>query len=316
MTRHLRLPENVRELRTSEPETIVMEDLGVALHGQGYGERDVTQNLASSYPKPIAGALNIGLLHTALEGRPGHASYAPTTLSELLARGYDYWALGHVHTREVLAREPYVVFPGNLQGRHVRETGPKGATLIVARGGRIEEVVPVELDVVRWAHIELRLAGARSLEDALDAAQAAMSRAVEAADGRVLACRVTFRGETQAHRDLSARERLHSELRAIAVDAGGIYLEKVEVKTTGPVAAAISEGRADAMAELFRSIKSVQGDASIREELRDSVQSELSGVPYELVEKELAEWDEILAEASRLLDARLLESREPGGDQS
>lgn len=315
MTRHLRLPENVQELRTSEPQTIIFPDLDIAVHGQGYGERDVTTNLASSYPKPISGALNIGVLHTALEGRPGHANYAPTTLGELVARGYDYWALGHVHTREVLAQDPYVVFPGNLQGRHIRETGQKGGTLISVRDGRIDTVAPIELDVVRWAHVEVSMTSVDSLDDALDRVQGAIGRATEAAGDRVLACRVTLTGETSAHKELSVRERLASELRAVAVDAGSVYLEKVEVRTTGPVAASLLEARVDAMAELFRSIDEAKADITVREELRASALNELSGLPYELVEKELDAWEDIIEEARRLLDARLLESGEGGGGE-
>lgn len=306
MTRHLRLPDNVFELRTQSPETIVFEDLGAAFHGQGYGERDVTENLVRAYPAPVSGALNVGLLHTALEGRPGHANYAPATLAELLARGYDYFALGHVHTREVLATEPYVVFPGNLQGRHIRETGPKGATFIDAPRGTIEEVSPVELDVVRWEHFEVALGEARQLEDVLDLVERALSRATERASGRIVACRVTLQGETEAHAKLAARERLTSELRAIAVALGPVYLEKVVVKTRDPVSQALLTARADALADLFRFIEGARGDQEVQEELRRALSSELSGLPHELVEQELADWDEVVASASRLLEAKLL----------
>ncbi len=306
MTRHLRLPDNVFELRTQSPETIVFEDLGAAFHGQGYGERDVTQNLVRAYPSPVSGALNVGLLHTALEGRPGHANYAPATLAELLARGYDYFALGHVHTREVLSTEPYVVFPGNLQGRHIRETGPKGATLIEAPRGRIEAVTPVELDVVRWEHLEIPLNDARNLEDVLDVVERSLSRAVERASGRIVACRVTLSGETEAQAQLAARERLTSELRAISVALGPVYLEKVAVKTRGPVSRALLTARADALADLFRFIEGARGNLEIQEELKSAISSELSSLPHELVEQELFDWEEVVASASRLLEAKLL----------
>lgn len=312
MTRHLRLPDNVFELRTQSPETIVFEDLGAAFHGQGYGERDVTQNLVRAYPPPVSGALNVGLLHTALEGRPGHANYAPATLAELLARGYDYFALGHVHTREVLSTEPYVVFSGNLQGRHIRETGPKGATLIEAPRGKIEAVTPIELDVVRWEHLEISLGEARNLEDVLDLVERSLSRATERASGRIVACRVTLSGETEAHAQLAARERLVSELRAISVALGPVYLEKVAVKTRGPVSEALLTARADALADLFRFIESARADREVREELKSTIASELSSLPHELVEQELADWEEVVASASRLLEAKLLA---PGGGE-
>ena len=153
-------------LSASRPETVVYDDLGVAVHGQSFATRAVSEDLASRYPPPIAGALNVGLLHTALDGRPGHDPYAPTQLGVLTGKGYDYWALGHVHEREVLASDPWVVFPGNLQGRHARETGPKGATVIEVEDGRVRAVEHRVLDVVRWSQIHVDAEDARSVDDA------------------------------------------------------------------------------------------------------------------------------------------------------
>ena len=172
ITKHLRAASHVHELSHDGPQTLTFESLGVAVHGQGYATRDVQDNLAQGYPEPLSGMLNIGLLHTALDGREGHALYAPCTASELKAKGYDYWALGHVHQREVVAEEPYIVFPGNLQGRHIKETGPKGATLIEERSGKIASLEARQLDVVRWEQTEVDVSGVSHVHDALDLAVA------------------------------------------------------------------------------------------------------------------------------------------------
>ncbi len=87
-------------------------------------------DLAAQYQDAHAGLLNIGMLHTALAGREGHESYAPTTSEKLVIKGYHYWALGHVHNREVVRENPWIVFPGNTQGRHARELGEKAQRLI------------------------------------------------------------------------------------------------------------------------------------------------------------------------------------------
>ncbi|RPJ77423.1 MAG: DNA repair exonuclease, partial [Desulfobacteraceae bacterium] len=99
ITKHLRVPENVTVLSVRSPETLMIEELGLAIHGQGYPVRAVTDDLAGAYPPAAPHHVNIGLLHTSLDGREGHEPYAPTTVSALLAKGYDYWALGHVHAR-------------------------------------------------------------------------------------------------------------------------------------------------------------------------------------------------------------------------
>ena len=160
ITRHLRLPDNTRELSMQAAESVCFDELGIAVHGQSFATRAVTENLAEAYPERIPGLLNLGLLHTSVNGRPGHEPYAPCSLEQLKNKGYDYWALGHVHAREVLCQAPWVVFSGNLQGRHARETGEKGATLVHYDATGITRVEHRPLDVVRYAsvHIDVRRA--------------------------------------------------------------------------------------------------------------------------------------------------------------
>src|SRR3546814_6974179 len=80
------------------------------------------------------------MLHTALAGRKGHADYAPCSLDDLKAKQYDYWALGHVHQHEIVCEAPHVVFPGNIQGRTIRETGPKGAVIVTVEDGQVSSI--------------------------------------------------------------------------------------------------------------------------------------------------------------------------------
>ena len=133
ITRKLTLPPNVSVFSARKPETFQLPHLNVALHGHSFRQRDVTDNLVPAYPPPLAGCFNIGVLHTGLGGMPGHANYAPCAIEDLINKGYDYWALAHVHQAAVLNERPHVVFCGNLQGRHIRETGAKGASLVTSR---------------------------------------------------------------------------------------------------------------------------------------------------------------------------------------
>lgn len=129
MTKKLELPDNVHTFGASKPQTFKIDGLAVALHGQSFKQRDIVANLVTGYPSPVAGYFNIGVLHTALEGYATHATYAPCTIDELHAKGYQYWALGHVHEFEQWSGAATIVFPGNLQGRNVRERGRRGAVL-------------------------------------------------------------------------------------------------------------------------------------------------------------------------------------------
>ena len=167
ITRSLKLPDNVTLFSSRTAQTVRLESCGVAVHGRSFPEREVSEDWVPDYPDPIPGVFNIGLLHTSLTGRPGHDPYAPTDLAALRAKGYDYWALGHVHQREVVHEQtPRVLFSGNLQGRHANETGPKGCELVTVEGGRVESR-PVALDTVRWSRLTLDLlaCGGGELED-------------------------------------------------------------------------------------------------------------------------------------------------------
>lgn len=148
VTKSLPLPASVEIFSSRKVETFDLPELGVALHGRSFPTAHVHEDLTSAYPAPTPGRFNIGVLHIALEGYAQHAPYAPCTVQGLVAKGYDYWALGHVHERQVLSEDPWIVFPGNLQGRHARETGPKGATLIEVADGQVTSVRPLHLDVI------------------------------------------------------------------------------------------------------------------------------------------------------------------------
>ncbi|WP_020184379.1 DNA repair exonuclease [Methylopila sp. 73B] len=232
--------DNVTLFSPRAAHTATLPELDVAIHGRSFPQRDVTENLAQSYPPPVPGAFNIGLLHTACIGHEGeHAAYAPCSVQQLVNHGYDYWALGHIHDRGVLNERPYVLYPGNLQGRSARETGPKGATLVRVRDGAVESLEHRTLDAVRWAHEPVDVGGTATTADVLDRLRDAMERAGEAAEGRPLALRLTLAGETPLHGELALRRaELREEAETIAAGlSADVWLEKLSLATRAPRAA-------------------------------------------------------------------------------
>ncbi|WP_322066839.1 metallophosphoesterase family protein [Burkholderia ubonensis] len=260
MTRKLTLPDNVTVFSHRKPEVHRLPEFNVALHGQSFKDKAVVENLAIGYPEPVPGCYNIGVLHTALEGYTAHASYAPCTLAELHAKGYDYWALGHVHEFQQWSGPSTIVFPGNLQGRYIRETGRRGAVLVTVEGGetRVERLY---LDVLRWEAVEVDAADCVTIADLARKIGQSLE-ALLMVDGHVpRAVRVTVTGRTPAHGLFFGRA---TQLRAEVLNQIGIignerlWLEKVKVATS---AMDLSHGETEQL-EALEDLKQILADAA------------------------------------------------------
>jgi exonuclease SbcD len=278
ITRRLSWPRNVREFSSRSPETWPLPEIGVAIHGQSFADRAIPQNLAAGYPAPVAGLFNIGLLHTSATDRPGHETYAPCELRDLISKGYDYWALGHVHTREVLCDEPFVIFPGNLQARHVNEPGAKGFTLVTVEGGRVRAVEPVAVDVVRWARIVVDVSSAATFEETCPLIARGLQSAIDEADGRTLAVRLVLTGASPAHRVLAGDpERLEAECTSFALQTrGDVWIERVEVGTVPPNA---ESAPGDGFHDLIRLLGDVCRDPDERTSIQVALEHGLGKLP-------------------------------------
>jgi exonuclease SbcD len=275
ITKALRPPPNLSVFATRAPETRVIDHLGVAIHGQGFPSRAVTDDLSRAYPHGDPALFNIGLLHTSLDGRPGHERYAPCTPDSLRAKGYQYWALGHVHQRELIAQDPYILYPGNIQGRHIRETGPKGCTLVRVEEGEVVEIEPRSLDVVRWAICPVDVTDVRSLDQILPLVERALAEASDAAEGRLLATRLRLTGRSPIHSRLHAEhERLVNECRALVFSAGlaDVWIEKLVVETH-PSAPVSELSREDAFGGLLRTIHALELDGERLSALSEEVEA-------------------------------------------
>jgi DNA repair exonuclease SbcCD nuclease subunit len=236
MTRLLKLPDNVRMLSVNEPESIEWGDLGVAVHGQGFAQAKVTDDLSQHYPRRKDGFFNIGLLHTCAAGADGHERYAPCTLDGLRGKGYDYWALGHIHKREILCADPLVVFPGNLQGRHIREAGAKGCMRVRVNDNGQAAAQFQTLDVMRWELCQVSAAEVNTPHEIVEAVIGELRR-LHDFEPMPLAVRVRVTGATEAHPHLLAgSERWINEVRAAARSElpGEVWLEEVEWRTQLP----------------------------------------------------------------------------------
>ena len=289
ITKHLRLPDNVTMFATNKPERAVLDDLGVAIHGQGFASRAVTEDLSLAYHQGDPQYFNIGMLHTCLDGKPGHEPYAPCTVDGLRSKGYQYWALGHVHKREEVSHEPWIIFPGNIQGRHIRETGPKGCTLVTVENGEVVGVEHRDLDVMRWSLCELDVTTSETVDDIYEQVRGGLQTALDAAEGRPVAVRLVLQGSCSAHTKLHAgREHWVQEYCALATGLGGagVWLEKVSIKTRPSVSVDEVLARDDALGGLLRAIQNIELDDTALDELANEVSALRQKLPAELLEGE------------------------------
>lgn len=278
ITRQLRLPANVHVFDDREPQTLRDEHAGFAVHGQSYSSSEVTANLAAAYPPAVPGLLNVAVLHTALDGRDGHDPYAPTTADELARKGHAYWALGHVHAREVVRTEPWIVFPGNSQGRHARETGAKGCYVIDCDGDTVQAAEFIATDAARWAHHEIDMASVVTEEALNEAGRQAVVAARGAAQGRALALRLTLRGRSKLYARLGAdSERITNDLRVTVMEAGGqdVWLEKVRIDVAPQLDLAELAKRDDPVGWALRGLDELDSNAEAARQALDAALLEL-----------------------------------------
>lgn len=306
MSRSLPYPEHVRIFGAEAAQSFPLDAFRVMVHGRSFASRKVSDDFVASYPVRRESWLNIGVLHTALDGTRGHESYAPCSIESLRRFNYDYWALGHIHAGEIVCREPWIVYPGNLQGRSVRETGPKGAVRVSVEDGRICDVVPVELDRARWAHEKIDVTGCADDTEVLARIEAQIAQIQSAAGGRPLALRITLSGTTELHARLVARtEEIVGDARAIGFRfAEDCWVEQVKIATEAPPKPYVAATQPDVL-DIEALLAAAASDPEFRVALKDLMGAIAEKLPRDLRGAFAAE-DEALTSLARLARDHLL----------
>lgn len=286
MTKKLLLPDNVFTFESRKPNTFKIDHLKVALHGRSFKEAATTENLATGYPAALPGMFNIGVLHTALGVQSTHANYAPCTMDELHAKGYQYWALGHVHEYQMWQGASTIVFPGNLQGRHIRETGPRGAVLVTADDAGVQQVERLFVDVLRWYSVEIDASGCNTLADVVRAIGRELEALVQNSPANMpSAIRIVVTGKTPAHGELFGMEaQLRAEVLALAAAIGPeqLWIEKVKTATSAADDGEAIRARGDALSDLQELLEQAETDPDFLKSLQDDLMGLVGKAPLAL----------------------------------
>lgn len=307
ITRSITLPPSVHVFPANRAGTFRLEGLRVALHGRSFQGRAVEENLSLTYPAALPGWFNLGILHTSCTGHAAHETYAPCSVADLAARGYEYWALGHIHEYAELSRDPWIVFPGNLQGRSIRERGEKGAVVVDVADGRVTGLQRLALDRARFEQVSVDLAAATDPRAALEVVEAALRPFAALAANRLVLVRVHLTGTTPAHDALAAdRESLTAEIQAAAHRLHeDLWLERLKIETHRPRAPMESSGTAIDPAALLADI---DRDPDFRTRAKAAL-AEIGGRMPTAVAAEAGlddEFDALCAEAEALILGRLV----------
>ncbi|MFQ5742870.1 MAG: exonuclease SbcCD subunit D [Acidobacteriota bacterium] len=236
----IRYPSSVSFFGT-EVEAVPLHAGGsVAAHvyGISYSQPEVRENLVTKFPRQPQGPFAIAVLHTNVGDHTDHGSYAPCKMTDLQARRFDYWALGHVHTRETLqGGAPVIHYPGNLQGLHIKETGPRGATLVDVTASGAVSLTPVWTDTVRWHRRRTPIDNLVSLDDLMGAFSALAGEIASEAPERLHILRWTLTDQGPLHAELRRRDTVHDLVEALRAehapepDAGSVWLERLDLAT-------------------------------------------------------------------------------------
>jgi DNA repair exonuclease SbcCD nuclease subunit len=271
-------PDGVTVFGAEEVATIPVERDGQTLaliHGISYSRRAVTENLALRFRRSSAHCFQVGVLHCNAGANTEHAPYSPCSIEDLLASGLDYWALGHVHVRQVLFENgPWIAYPGNLQGlsRKSSERGAKGALVVDVDDIRVARIDFIAMDTVRFDDLEIDIAGVPDVASLVDGLVDAARDRAAIHDGRMVVLRVAITGRGAVHRDLhrgDVRDQVLGPARiALASRTQSVWLDMVEDRTKPEIDIEALRGRGDFTADLIETVDSLlAAPSSARSEL-------------------------------------------------
>lgn len=271
LTGELNLPDNVHVFDGRGGKVQLAEN--VWIHGVSFAKRHAPQSLLPKFHAPVEGAINIAMLHTSLAGAEGHDPYAPCTVAELTAAGFDYWALGHIHRRQVHSEAPWIVMPGTPQGRDIGESGPKSSTLLtIEKTIKIEEV---PTSVVEFLHIQIDTTDTDSDDNLRDMLRQTMRDTSRNLTSESAVIRLELTGHPRRYWQILRDQDVWEETAAqYARDTGTLWLDKVVFHLSDTVE--VGHSATDELAEIMATICC---EAGFMETCRTEIESILRALP-------------------------------------
>lgn len=260
----LKLPPNVTQFGANQmeyrPAYCRNGELAAFVYGMSYGKRHVTDNLAATYMPAEGAPFHIAMLHGNVNGDQSHDPYAPCSLEELVGKGFDYWALGHIHTRRVLHEYPHVVYSGNIQGRNPRETGPKGCYLVEVSALQAVQLNYVPLDEIRWLEAGLSITGLTTEQELLQRLEELVEQLALEGEGRTVMLRLLLQGQGPLHQKLAETATIRALLEQLQQLSMEAWVYALEGNTKAELRLSELEAEDSFSGELFRLTQRLEAD--------------------------------------------------------
>ncbi|MBU2936510.1 DNA repair exonuclease [Pacificibacter marinus] len=281
------LPDNVKVFDAGGGNVQLSED--VWIHGVSFADRHAPESLLPRFPKPVSGAVNIAMMHSSLAGTSGHDVYAPCSVADMVGMGFDYWALGHVHKRQVHSKAPWIVMPGMPQGRDIGEAGPKSASLLTIENGEIT-VEEVPTSVVEFTQTLLDVTGADSDDTLRSILRNHLAEVQTQNTAPTAVLRLTLTGRPPRYwQILRDRDVWQEQINDLAQMAGDLWIDKLVFDLAAPVVETATASATDELAATMLDIVTERGFTSVaRAEIDTLLQDLPVGVRARLMPDEVA----------------------------
>ncbi|UOF90590.1 DNA repair exonuclease [Fodinisporobacter ferrooxydans] len=246
------------------------------IYGISYPAQAVSENYAKKFQRDTQAPYAIGLLHTNVGSDEQHENYAPTTVEELTAAGFDFWGLGHIHIPRILNdQNPVILYPGNPQGRHIREAGARGCYLVDVKETGVSELTFLPTDQIRWFMLQVDLTGCDRVEEMVDRLAEHVAGVAESHANTGIV-RMTVHGATSLHAYLQDRENLRQVQDALQTilsnSCGNFWIESLEEQTAPNYDLELLRQQPNFIGDFLTIAETCMESPAIRDDLQRSLQ--------------------------------------------
>lgn len=291
ITRELTLPDCVKVF-SSKASSVSFEPIidsqqltiPVVIHGASFSKPHAPDSLLPLYEQAVPDAINIGMMHTSLDGSPAHDLYAPCSLSDLQSHGFDYWALGHIHKRATYETdECSVVMPGIPQGRDIGEAGTKSVSLVSISDDKQIDIQDYQLAVAQFEMLNVELDQSHSWQSTIELIMESYEQASLACSADHLVARVILSGNTplawQLQRD---KDLLVDELESRLDEEAHRWLDKLIINCEPPIDATDLELSGPQIELNTLMLEEIDQSADLISDAKKTIDAMLKSLPSEL----------------------------------